>query len=436
MSIYINGLKENEKVIDSSSITYTNADYFRIGSITSGNAFNGKISDVRVYDHALSPLEVKQISQGLILHYPLNNNGFGQENLLIDTLKDQNKTHTAYGIVDYNFSEHLAEGEKYTITASVTTSSEKTFVGMYHSGGSYSMSGWMKVNKDGFYQKTFTATANMASRTQGIGYGFCRVYVSNNPAGGQGSYALAGTANVNWIKIEKGDKATSWCPNETDELYNIMGLNDNIQYDTSGYNHNLKNFNKSSFSSDTPKYNVSTELAGTSYGTHQYLFLNDSYQEELTVSCWVKRTSSESVSRYISNSWIALYLYSNFAPRISWENSTGTSDRLNTWAPGGVIPINTWTHICFTIKDGIVRYYKNGTYISGSNRTQYGTLIHGSLSNGFGGESSTSKNWIGGLSDFRFYCTALSAEDILALYKNSVYIDNEGNLYGAELREV
>lgn len=228
MSIYINGLKENEKVIDSSSITYTNADYFRIGSITSGNAFNGKISDVRVYDHALSPFEVKQISQGLILHYPLNNNGFGQENLLIDTLKDQNKTHTAYGIVDYNFSEHLVEGEKYTITASVTTSSEKTFVGMYHSGGSYSMSGWMKVNKDGFYQKTFTATANMASRTQGIGYGFCRVYVSNNPAGGQGSYALAGTANVNWIKIEKGDKATPWCPNETDELYNIMGLNDNI----------------------------------------------------------------------------------------------------------------------------------------------------------------------------------------------------------------
>ena len=89
MSIYINGLKENEIVIDSSSITYTNADYFRIGSITSGNAFNGKINDVRVYDHCLSPLEVKQISQGLILHYPLNRNGWGNENILLNTHFDK-----------------------------------------------------------------------------------------------------------------------------------------------------------------------------------------------------------------------------------------------------------------------------------------------------------------------------------------------------------
>lgn len=109
---------------------------------------------------------------------------------------------------------------------------------------------------------------------------------------------------------------------------------------------------------------------------------------------------------------------------MSWRNSTGTSDVLNTWAPGGAIPINTWTHICFTIKDGIVKYYKNGTHISTSNRTQYGTLIHGSLSNGFGGESLTSKNWVGKLSDFRFYCTAISAEDVKSLYNNSAYIDN------------
>lgn len=39
------------------------------------------LNDIRLYDHILSPFEVKQISQGLILHYPLNNNGFGQENL-------------------------------------------------------------------------------------------------------------------------------------------------------------------------------------------------------------------------------------------------------------------------------------------------------------------------------------------------------------------
>ena len=36
--------------------------------------YEGKMNDFRIYDHSLSPMEVKQISQGLILHYPLNNN--------------------------------------------------------------------------------------------------------------------------------------------------------------------------------------------------------------------------------------------------------------------------------------------------------------------------------------------------------------------------
>ena len=59
--------------------------YLGRDSRTGGTALNGKMNDVRIYDHALSPMEVKQISQGLILHYPLNNNGWGQENLLINS---------------------------------------------------------------------------------------------------------------------------------------------------------------------------------------------------------------------------------------------------------------------------------------------------------------------------------------------------------------
>ena len=116
MSIYINGLKENEIVIDSNSITYTNADYFRVGSITSGNAFNGKICDVRVYDHALSPLEVKQISQGLILHYPLNNNGWGQKNLIKNNLI--RKSGNEGGVT---FSNSTLGNEYVSISGTVTT---------------------------------------------------------------------------------------------------------------------------------------------------------------------------------------------------------------------------------------------------------------------------------------------------------------------------
>ena len=38
---------------------------------------NGKLNDVRIYDHSLSPKEVKEISKGLILHYKLDGNDIG-----------------------------------------------------------------------------------------------------------------------------------------------------------------------------------------------------------------------------------------------------------------------------------------------------------------------------------------------------------------------
>lgn len=76
---YINGEYQSSKTVarDISKL----GTVFSIGaSQTSGsgwgNFFKGKINDVRIYDHALSPLEVKQISQGLILHYLLNDKGF------------------------------------------------------------------------------------------------------------------------------------------------------------------------------------------------------------------------------------------------------------------------------------------------------------------------------------------------------------------------
>lgn len=94
---------------------------------------NTLLNDVRVYDHALSPMEVKQISQGLILHYPLNNNGWGQENLLINSnIEKSGKSNVAqwfrWNITDFP----LVTNQYYTLSfdAKITVPTDVFYISL------------------------------------------------------------------------------------------------------------------------------------------------------------------------------------------------------------------------------------------------------------------------------------------------------------------
>ena len=97
IKVYING-----ELFTSTNLTVTgsfNTGTFRIAEATwdggNGRSSAGcwQLNDVRVYNHALSQMEVKEISKGLVLHYPLNRRGRGQENILLNSNK---KTYTQY----------------------------------------------------------------------------------------------------------------------------------------------------------------------------------------------------------------------------------------------------------------------------------------------------------------------------------------------------
>lgn len=139
-------------------------------------------------------------------------------NLCINSTKDYNASHGSYAIADFNLSESLVANQKYTISAHINTSEEKKSVGFYLSGGSMVLVNWRPITEDGFYSGTFTATSTHASNTAGAGHGFIRVYVSNNTSA-QGSTAVTGTANVDWIKLEIGETATPWTMNPLDYGY-------------------------------------------------------------------------------------------------------------------------------------------------------------------------------------------------------------------------
>lgn len=74
VSQYINGeFKQSKDVIfaDSYGNCITLGCYNKNGSSVA-TYFTGKINDVRIYDHVLSPKEIKLLSQGLVCHYQLN----------------------------------------------------------------------------------------------------------------------------------------------------------------------------------------------------------------------------------------------------------------------------------------------------------------------------------------------------------------------------
>ena len=78
VKLYINGALKSTISVGSSFTMVMPQGKIKINHF---GATSLKINDVRLYDHCLSPKEVEEIAKGLVLHYELDNNGMGGENL-------------------------------------------------------------------------------------------------------------------------------------------------------------------------------------------------------------------------------------------------------------------------------------------------------------------------------------------------------------------
>lgn len=401
------------------------------------NQADGWLNDLRIYDHALSQKEIKLLSQGLIAHYPLND-GIGGDNLIINTWEMPNQVFNGYALADYSFTEHLVSGQKYTITARIRMSEDKKSVLCYHSGGSYNMGGPWAVRKgeDEIYSWTFTATDTMASQTSKLGYGYLRIYVSNNQ-GTQGSTPITGSAYCHWIKIEKGEKSTPWVPNKQDALYLALGLNDGVVHDCSGYGYDGNVTGNLTPDSNTPRYNVS------------YLFddgLADNIiativppNDAITMACWIKTTGTVPKGGYhmplnidggqfeFSIPSAGQFRQGFYINGVRSVANVGTSGQLTD---------QKWHHIAATFDGSSIKRYIDGELVNTTDVS--GTLSGGVSRKIYIGRYGTSTNYASMKlleSDVRIYATALSADDIQNLYKTTASIDDHSNVYGYELQE-
>ena len=442
--LYKNGIYVGEKQMAQSALD-SDKTFTRIGMCSYGNffGFNGNISDLRIYDHALSPMEVKQLSQGLVLHYPLNRNGWGQENLFknssLTDLTSDNLSSKIYYQGSY-IPEITSNGIKFTWTGSsareidlwldtnLKADTYYTLSFIYRNNMAISSSFYLRNNGSlvGYWsQPTIPYSENWAKYS-------CTFKIANYQTNDATTGTLLTlfysgyTANKwielkqNSIKLEEGSLVTPWCPANTDELTTIMGLNSTTEYDCSGFCNNGTWHGVHTNISDTPKYAVSTTATGSST---TYLEGPILPEEAKTVALWIKNTSKSSNGAIFNDKTTGLQI--GLLNSLLYMNSKASTAGFTTthWVNG------EWNHVVAINNNGTRSLYVNGQPETQSGASNY--YIH-NADNCWLWNRSYNNNYPfnGSLSDLRIYATALSAEDVKSLYQNCATIDPDGTIRG------
>ena len=429
------------------------------------NGCEAYLNDFRIYDHCLSPMEIKELAKGLVLHYPLNRNGWGQENLYGRGADLQT---TLSGLNNYNngFSITEEDGKKCAhVSGALTTTkylqSKTTFV------------------PEPLEQFTFSTEVKIKNIVRGTTNPMCEFYFSGATIDGAWRgfvvediyvdgkrinatsigfdrfltdtswHKVAVTAHFNYngtstipalypniylrdctgdlyvrnVKFERGIIATPWCPNSADIE------DDSTEYDCSGYGNNGIRTGTFTWSSDTPKYNVSTFFTSNTTKIQAPLVLTS--PTAITMTCWIK-SSSTGKGGYQMPLNIDASAYEFSIPnngQLRHGFYVNGSRQVGNYGSINLLDGN-WHHIAATFDGTNIKRYIDGQLINT-------TAISGVL-------NTTSKIYIstygdgtsyGNInmyeSDVRIYATALSADDVKSLYQNSAYIDSSGNVYGA-----
>lgn len=399
----------------------------------------GCIQDVRIYNHALSPKEVEEISKGLILHYPLNNNGLGNTNLALNTFYEMRPyTIPSYYIGTNNTSTdffNLSVGDTYTCRAKITAGEKDTRLRIqFYTNGNTRTSifgNWIAAGTTGYSIITSTLTAEQRNYSQ------MQILLDDGVnASTSGEYGE--------LKLEKGSIATPWCPNN---------INTNIIYDTSGYCNNGIVVGDIATITPSPRYNCCIEHLDScaDYIYREYLsFLGDS---GFTFSCWINPTSYSRTTNNVTAVGNQFILSQGRDTITSGTNNTrGASLIIYNGKPqffcgngslysNTTIPIGEWAHVVGVWTGTQKKIYVNGILKNSANDTgidwieAQNSLVIGKMAY-YKNSTSSFHPFVGKISDVRIYATALTDNQIKELYNTSVQIDSSGNVFARELVEL
>lgn len=421
------------------------------------------LNDFRIYDHCLSPKEVKEISKGLVLHYPLNN---------------------TYNCQPNKYSSPYCDG--------------------YMSGtGGFTRTAL--TNERGYnYKMIYTGTGNNAwkslcvpnySFTVGKKY-YYSVKIRCNKWTGDSLYLRASRSNNDWVTnmvqvCSSGKADAQWheyytyqTVNETyDRSGSTVTCNPVLEFYTDGcatngfvydfdfdikdvqviesdqyvpfqegqWNTNIvsdcSGFRNDGIITNTPVYyNISPRYFGCMNFNGAGYIKNDSFNiscKQETIAFWVKIPETITAQHFLFgtfNNWTGNGIG-------YWRDTGGKSysgilksDAESSYGSLGIPALTSgiWYHIAIVYTGTEAILYVNGAKYSSITYGKNGSIANpvcylgNSKYNGCPA-SETDQSCV---SDFRIYATALSADAVKQLYNTSISIDKLGNIYAYEYREV
>ena len=408
----------------------------RSGNILLGSGINpsyGPIyfNDFRLYDHCLSAKEVKEISKGLLCHYKLDNNGFGNPNLITTMFPGGRTTlNGKYGL-NADFSQNTDTYGYFNVSPALELDSTYTLsfdVSNFPKGGSWNFMLWNNANyevgtitKDGHYTYTFVpSTSKLPS-----GYNLTKFLFDDwrrtNPSG---------VVHFTNFKIEKGNKATPWCPHASDSMYTSLGLDSTTEVDCSGLSNNGTKIGglTPSTSPISIRYESCYDFDGNTSSIQIPNLATLVPSGEFTMNCWIYHDDTWS-----SKTWETIFGGpSGFELEAKAYDTNSPALYAYSWGKGtATYELNKWNMITMTRNTSETKFYINGELkITGS----AGTIPSGNYFIG-AWNTSSHQNYRGRISDFRLYSTVLSVEDIRMLYDTSASVDKNGNMYAYEFKE-
>lgn len=434
LKIYRDGIITNTYTVGGTMLN-TGITNGRIGStVQTGYFYNGKINDFRVYDHCLSAAEVKEISQGLVLHYKLDASGgeFANPNLLTGNVNEISawtadgvtltKDNNALKVVDNNSGSRriynsvsnvwTTSGDKFTVSFDAYAATNGQIIRLSRSIADYAPN----ITLTTAWQHYSTQITNTASVTNGT--------LSIQSATSSGTFWIRN------VKLEKGIIETRFLlPGETASR---------IQ-DSSGYGHNGSIVGSPTLNSDSGRYSSSIYL-DTGVNTRITTPSLTLEPHAITLNIWFKSTNTTPTGDYhmvvdsnTNRQWyeMAVHKTGYFRGGLFVNGARKADNGTSTKCLNGSWHMLTLTYDGTNVNryvDGVMEKATSAAYSSGLSTPTALTL-------GRDGPSATYAVKEAYLSDFRIYCTALSANDILALYHTSAKIDNLQNIHAFELVE-